>query len=318
MKRTCLISMIVALMISPNLVAQRTMDVEGGKDYPLVSRFEGSIIEYYKVAKWDSYPIPVSLTDNQFHWKEPLPLEGKVIRIQYSAAPDNNPAYVLKNFESAFNKAGFKVIMVKNGNVDLGEAWYFTQYYYWDKDLIKFGWAIEPRRGGNHAYIAAKTNNGTNDIYIAIYISAYDNITLITQDIIEVEAAATGMVTATSLKDGITSNGHIALDGVFFDTGVSTIKAESTEALKNIAEYLKGTSDSKFVIVGHTDIDGTFEANMKLSEERAKAVMNELVTKFGVKPEQLKSFGLASLAPATSNATEKGKEKNRRVEIVKQ
>jgi OOP family OmpA-OmpF porin len=318
MKKSGVLLFLFALMIPPNLSAQRTTDVEGSKDYPLVSRFEGSIIEYYKVAKWDSYPLPVSLADNQFHWKDPLPLEGKVIRIQYSAATDNNPAYVLKNFESAFRKAGFKVIMVKNGNVDLGEAWYFTQYYYWDKNLIKFGWAIEPRRGGNHAYIAAKTNNGINDIYIAIYITAYDNLTLITQDIIEVEAAATGMVTATSLKDGITSEGHIALDGVFFDTGVSIIKAESAEALKNIAEYLKGNSDSKFVIVGHTDIDGTFEANMKLSEERAKAVMNELVTKFGVKPEQLKSFGLASLAPATSNATEKGKEKNRRVEIVKQ
>ena len=313
--------MIFTLMISSNLIAQRTTDIEGGTDYPLVSRFEGSIIEYYKVIKWDSYPLPVSLGDNQLHWTDPLPLEGKVIRIQYSASPDNNPAYVLKNFETAFKKAGFTVIMVKNGDVDLDGPWYFSERYYFDGSICrlkKFGWAIEPRTTGNHSYIAAKTNNGINDIYIAIYITAFGNATLITQDIIEVEAAATGMVTATILKDGITSNGHIALDGVFFDTGISTIKAESAEALKNIAEYLKGNTDSKFFIVGHTDNVGTFEANMKLSEDRANAVMNDLITKYGINPEQVKAYGSASLAPVTSNSTEIGKEKNRRVEIVKQ
>jgi hypothetical protein len=49
----------VALMFSTNIFAQRTTDIEGSKDYPLVTRYKGAIIEYYKEFKWDSYKIPI-------------------------------------------------------------------------------------------------------------------------------------------------------------------------------------------------------------------------------------------------------------------
>jgi len=57
---------------------------------------------------------------------------------------------------------------------------------------------------------------------------------------------------------------------------------------------------------------------MTLSENRAKAVMNELTTKYGVNTGQLKAYGVANLSPVTSNSTDKGKARNRRVEIVEQ
>ncbi len=57
---------------------------------------------------------------------------------------------------------------------------------------------------------------------------------------------------------------------------------------------------------------------MALSEERAKSVMNELIAKYNVDANQLKSFGVSSLSPVSSNLTEEGRAKNRRVEIVEQ
>ncbi len=63
---------------------------------------------------------------------------------------------------------------------------------------------------------------------------------------------------------------------------------------------------------------GDFTSNMTLSEKRAKSVVNELVTKYSVKADQLKAYGVASLSPITSNLKDEGKAKNRRVEIVKQ
>ncbi len=63
---------------------------------------------------------------------------------------------------------------------------------------------------------------------------------------------------------------------------------------------------------------GDFEAGMELSEKRAKAVLNELITKNGVDKDQLKSYGVDALCPLASNATDDGKAKNRRVEIVVQ
>jgi len=70
------------------------------------------------------------------------------------------------------------------------------------------------------------------------------------------------------------------------------------------------------LIAGHTDNTGDFDANLKLSTERAQAVTNELVTKYGVKSEQLKAYGDGQTSPVATNKTDEGKAKNRRVEIV--
>jgi len=77
-------------------------------------------------------------------------------------------------------------------------------------------------------------------------------------------------------------------------------------------------SDKKYIIVGHTDNVGDFEANLKLSKERADAVKNELVSKYSVKAEQLIAYGDGQTAPVTTNATKEGRAKNRRVEIVEE
>jgi len=42
------------------LNAQRTTDIENGKDYPLISRFDNAVIEFYKETKWGSYKLPVN------------------------------------------------------------------------------------------------------------------------------------------------------------------------------------------------------------------------------------------------------------------
>jgi flagellar motor protein MotB len=57
---------------------------------------------------------------------------------------------------------------------------------------------------------------------------------------------------------------------------------------------------------------------MKLSKDRADAVVNILVSKYGIPAARLKSYGVASLTPVASNDSEEGRAKNRRVELVKQ
>ena len=88
MRRVTLFLTVFALLISTNLLAQRTSDIEGSKDYPMISRFEGSVIEYYKEVKWDDYQVPLSMMvtteeKGRFFEKNET-IEGKVIRIQYS------------------------------------------------------------------------------------------------------------------------------------------------------------------------------------------------------------------------------------------
>lgn len=310
---------LLSLTVFTNMFAQRTTDIDGTKDYPLVSRFEGSIIEFYKSTKWDDYKLPVySNSPEKINYEKPMKLEGKIMRWQYSVSPDNNPAYVMKNFEVAFKKRGFKLMFKGKPGEDFeeGPASFDGDFYggFKNLNLGRFGFAYNPI--GNHkALIIAKTNNGDKDIYVVEVISDFSNITLITQDIIEVEATET--VTVKNLSDGISQSGHLAIYDIYFDSGKYEIKQKSAEAMKNIAAYLKAHANQKYLIVGHTDNIGDFDANIKLSLNRANAVVESLVHDYGVKATQLKAYGDGLTAPVSSNKTDKGRAKNRRVEIVK-
>jgi outer membrane protein OmpA-like peptidoglycan-associated protein len=116
----------------------------------------------------------------------------------------------------------------------------------------------------------------------------------------------------------IKATGHTAVYGIFFDTGKSVIKPESEVALGEIAKLLKGDPGLKVNVVGHTDSVGGIDSNMKLSQDRANAVMQALVGKHGIAATRLKAYGVGPLAPVASNDTEEGRARNRRVELVKQ
>jgi OmpA-OmpF porin, OOP family len=70
--------------------------------------------------------------------------------------------------------------------------------------------------------------------------------------------------------------------------------------------------------VGHTDSAGGFESNMALSKRRSEAIIKALARDYAVAPSRLIANGVAHLAPVASNATEEGKAKNRRVDLVLQ
>lgn len=123
---------------------------------------------------------------------------------------------------------------------------------------------------------------------------------------------------ADAMGSDIDNTGHVSVYGIYFDTGKSEIKPESDQAIEQISRLLKNNSSLNLYVVGHTDNAGALDANMKLSQDRANAVLNALITKYGIPATRLKSYGVASLSPVASNDTEEGKAKNRRVELVKQ
>jgi outer membrane protein OmpA-like peptidoglycan-associated protein len=123
---------------------------------------------------------------------------------------------------------------------------------------------------------------------------------------------------AEAMGNDINNTGHVAVYGIYFDTGKTELKPESDVAIEQISRLLLNNPSLKLYVVGHTDNVGTIESNMKLSKDRADAVVNSLVTKFAIPAARLKSYGVASLTPVASNDNEEGRAKNRRVELVKQ
>lgn len=106
---------------------------------------------------------------------------------------------------------------------------------------------------------------------------------------------------------------------IFFETGKATLseakKEETSKRLEAIKEILKNYPNAKFAINGHTDNVGNPKFNQKLSEARAKAVMDFLIAK-GVNPDNLTSQGFGATKPVKSNKTAAGRAENRRTEIV--
>jgi OmpA-OmpF porin, OOP family len=101
-------------------------------------------------------------------------------------------------------------------------------------------------------------------------------------------------------------------DRILFDTGAATLRAESNEQITNISSILKAFPNVQLKVGGYTDNTGTAEGNLKLSGDRASAVMNAIVAQ-GIDAARLKSEGYGQEHPVADNATEEGKQKNRRV-----
>jgi outer membrane protein OmpA-like peptidoglycan-associated protein len=109
----------------------------------------------------------------------------------------------------------------------------------------------------------------------------------------------------------------VVVYGINFDTGKATIKPDSEKALKEVGRLLTDNPGLKLLIEGHTDNVGDKQDNQKLSEDRAAAVKDYLIKNYQVAADRLSTKGFGDRKPVADNNTEKGKAKNRRVELVK-
>ena len=122
--------------------------------------------------------------------------------------------------------------------------------------------------------------------------------------------------------DITTRRGQIVLalaTDVLFDPGKTEIKPEGKTALAEVAAALRTVPGRRFQVAGHTDTlpihTKEFASNWELSTARAVSVV-KLLVKEGVRAEALSAAGYAEFDPAQSNASDKGRAKNRRIEIV--
>jgi OOP family OmpA-OmpF porin len=114
----------------------------------------------------------------------------------------------------------------------------------------------------------------------------------------------------------LTIFGHAVLQDLAFEAGLTTLRVEPYQSLTEIAAYLKEHKTARVALVGHTDSVGAFDDNIALSKKRAEAVMEQLVTDYGVNTTQLEARGAGYLSPVASNTTDQGRAENRRVEAV--
>ncbi|MDA3953416.1 MAG: OmpA family protein [Bacteroidales bacterium] len=121
-------------------------------------------------------------------------------------------------------------------------------------------------------------------------------------------------ITVNFQLDKIDVGATMVLNNIFFETNKATIKVESTTELERLANLLIENPTIRLEISGHTDNVGSFRANQKLSESRAKSVVDYMVSK-GVGSSRLEYKGYSFNQPIADNNTAEGRGKNRRVEF---
>lgn len=216
--------------------------------------------------------------------KKPISIEGHKYYFQYNlskGAAEPGELKIRRNIQDALKKIGGKVVFDDNFNKAS---------------------TIVLQKEGKETWVEVRSYN---NMY---------RLSIVEKEIMKQDVVAN----AEAMGNDINTTGHVSIYGIHFDTGKSEIKSESDAAISEIAKLLKNDSVLKLYVVGHTDNVGSFDSNMKLSKDRADAVAKTLSDKHGIAAARLKPYGVGSLSPVTSNDTEDGKAKNRRVELVKQ
>jgi outer membrane protein OmpA-like peptidoglycan-associated protein len=126
--------------------------------------------------------------------------------------------------------------------------------------------------------------------------------------------AADNLVNKVIELKNIAIGSKIALRNIFFDIGKSTLRPESNTELDRLVKLMKDVPTLKIEISGHTDNTGSATINESLSQSRAEAVVTYLATK-GIVANRMTSKGYGSSKPIATNATEEGRQLNRRTEF---
>lgn len=306
-------------------------DLAKGQDHSLVTRFQGSKLVGYGVKEFDEVMLVAGKRTEDKTGKAVnnlLKLEGKYTRIAYVYPRERSSLEVMRNYQAALEKAGLKQLF-SCAREECGKGFGgFLRDDRLDSHFIQGGehaWApFLYGRDDNRYFLAKGTLSHGAPVHVAVYVVSpvQDKNGGVYVEVVEAKAMETGKVAATlnasDMAKGIETEGKVAIYGVYFDTDKADVKPESKASLGEMAKLLQKDPSLKVHIVGHTDNQGTLARNLDLSQKRAESVIKALTTEYKIDARRLSAKGVASYAPVASNSLDAGREKNRRVELVKQ
>src|SRR5690606_20128 len=292
-----------ALLLAAGLASTSVVlaaDVKGSADHPLLSRFPGAEIRAYQTKAFDTASLPDHKVDDADAPGDLLEIEGKITRISYRIPGERSALEVMRNYEKALSQSGFQTLFSCANQAECGA------------DMMAFlslSGRVRPKGFGDAYFgdtaqraLLAHRSDDTGDVHVFLHVveDIANKHTLLYQQTVEGAALQLDQVKvlqADELQQSLERQGHVAVPGVYFDTGKAEIKPESDAALVEMAKLLNANAGLKVYVVGHTDNVGTLDANTALSEARAKAVTKALTTSHKIDAARLAAKGVASLAP---------------------
>lgn len=269
-----------ALLVPTPVVSQD--DTEGATDIPYFSRMPNFYLDLSNNREFDRYSF--------FDGKKIIAVEGKVYQSEYRLKDDvtspPSELQIVRNYVNAIKAEGGTVLA--EGTCD----------------------ECDDDRDGRTVVTGRFVKDG-NEIWFEAFPAGGEWMRL---TVLEKQAMRQD-ITAADILAAIKRDGHVPLD-IRFETAKAVVREESRWIISQVVNMLEGNPAMKLRIEGHTDNVGDARSNKKLSEQRAKAVMEAIVAE-GIDAARLTAAGYGQERPVADNNTEDGRAKNRRVELVK-
>jgi len=207
-------------------------------------------------------------------------VEGQFESTVYHCPSGKSPLELGRNTEAALKSAGFQIL--------------YTDVYV----------------GGARFWLTAQKGGQWVKLYTA-QGGGYELTTVKEKAMEQVMTA-----NADGWAQQISQSGRVSVYGINFDTGKSTIRQDSEPVLNEVVKLLQANISWAMVVAGHTDNVGTAAANLTLSRQRAQSVIAWL-SGHGVDGARLVPAGFGDTRPVAENKDDEGRQKNRRVDLVK-
>ncbi|HWC98432.1 MAG TPA: OmpA family protein [Candidatus Sulfopaludibacter sp.] len=298
-------------------------DIPGSQDPPLMKRYAGSEIIGYHAPKFDEFLVPLG-KPTEFTppaYSKSQKVDGLVSRYTYLAPEGRTPTEVFRNYVQEFQRLNVTTLYQKDANV----AGWFGPTLSKAQDEDGLGQILSYNEAEER--VLSGKSKDAQPVWYFVFVTAYKDgviperlqggvtkgrslvhIVMVAPEKMEQRME---FVTAADMAQSLKDTGRVALYGINFDTDKDTIRADSKATLDEITKLLASDPQVKLHVVGHTDNQGNTDYNLDLSRRRAGAVVKALGA-----ASRLDSFGCGYYSPVASNASEEGRAKNRRVELV--
>ncbi|WP_426360247.1 OmpA family protein [Pseudocolwellia sp. HL-MZ19] len=294
-------------------------DIEGAKDHPLLNRFPNSTIAAYKEIDFTKARLPIKTFTAQQAGElskgYTISPSGKVTFIQYRGQAGLSQYQVYENYIAGLKASKIEILLACRGNRECNTGMEYFSGISSIAPELKIG---DFCKNIDVAVITAKVEvSAARNAYLFICISNSPYLT-VSQTIVEEKPLKTGVIQLSTdeMASAIAAKGKVALYGIHFASNSDKIMKTSTPAFKQLANLFSKQPTLNLYVVGHTDSQGEEAYNQKLAENRAKAVIKELVQQYNVAPERLQARGVGELVPVSTNQASEGRQLNRRVELV--
>lgn len=318
--RIVLASMAISAASASAALAQK--EVAGAADHAEVGRYEGSVATFYQTKAYDEMTLPFKPAGrnekDKTAWQADL--AGRLTSIRYEGPGGRSILEVMRNYEAALKAKGFEIRLFCREAKECSPG--RSPADFWNAARGRIGM---PSTWDTTVYLLAERQAASGKVSVGILgvetkasntkpLTPHVAVTIVESK--PMEAGKIAVVEATEMQRAIERDGRIAIYGIYFDFDKSDVKPESAPQIEQLAALLKQNPRLEVLIVGHTDGQGAFDYNLSLSQRRAQAVVDTLVSGHAIERKRLTPAGAGMVAPVATNRTEEGRAKNRRVEIV--